>query len=55
MNRVDIMLFDLDNTTIKEYIRQAEFGIERESLRRRLIHSQNIRISTVTSAKTRWK
>ena len=33
MNRVDIMLFDLDNTTIKEYIRQAEFGIERESLR----------------------
>ncbi len=27
------MLFDLDNTTTKEYIRQAEFGIERESLR----------------------
>ncbi len=33
MNRDDIMLFDLDNTTIKEYIKQAEFGIERESLR----------------------
>ena len=33
INRVDIILFDLDNTTIKEYIRQAEFGIERENLR----------------------
>ena len=27
------MIFDLDNAIIKEYIRQAEFGIERESLR----------------------
>ncbi|MBQ2349159.1 MAG: glutathione synthase [Clostridia bacterium] len=27
------MLFDLDNTIIKEHIKQAEFGIERESLR----------------------
>ena len=27
------MLFDLDNDAVKEYIRQAEFGIERESLR----------------------
>ena len=33
MNRVDVMLFDFENETIKEYIRQAEFGIERESLR----------------------
>ena len=33
MNRVDTMLFDLDNKTIKEHIKQAEFGIERESLR----------------------
>lgn len=33
MNRVDIMLFDLDNEIIKEQIKQAEFGIERESLR----------------------
>ena len=27
------MLFDLDNAIIKEHIRQAEFGMERESLR----------------------
>ncbi len=27
------MLFDLDNAIIREHIRQAEFGIERESLR----------------------
>ncbi len=27
------MLFDINNDTIKEYIEQAEFGIERESLR----------------------
>ena len=27
------MLFNLDNAIIKEYIKQAEFGIERESLR----------------------
>ena len=33
MNRADIMLFNLDNAIIKEYIKQAEFGIERESLR----------------------
>ena len=33
MNRVDSMLLDLDNAIIKEHIRQAEFGVERESLR----------------------
>ena len=27
------MLFDINNNTIKEYLKQAEFGIERESLR----------------------
>ena len=27
------MLFDFENAIIKEYIKQAEFGIERESLR----------------------
>lgn len=27
------MLFDINNDTIKEYLKQAEFGIEREGLR----------------------
>ena len=33
MNRADFMIFDLNNRSINKYIRQAEFGIERESLR----------------------